>query len=339
MTFAYRAFGLRLHSNQEIPGFRPVPVEPLFDVEVSLGDFPEHVGRRVPPDEEGLYISPDFGDNGQRTSRVWQLQGGEYFRILYDDGTDCVIDREGRRIWIWWPEPFTVADVVPYLQGQILGFAQRLRGVTCLHASAILVGDRALVLTGPGGAGKSSTAAAFLQLGLPVLADDVVPIFTGEDGFMVRPAHSRLWLRPDMVEALYGSSDALPQFAPSWEKLYLDMNAVPPGQPEEPKPLGAIYLLGDRADEPERPFVADAPRHEAVLELLRNTYVNHLLNPEMRAREFALLTHLQPSVTVRMAHPHTDPSRIDQLCRVILKDFADAAGSARSKSSLVSGAG
>ncbi len=89
------------------------------------------------------------------------------------------------------PSTFTLADIVPYLQGQLLGLVQRLRGVTCLHASAILIGDRAIAVAGFAGAGKSSTAAAFLQMGFPVLADDVVPVFEEAGKFMVQPAHPR----------------------------------------------------------------------------------------------------------------------------------------------------
>lgn len=322
MAYPYFVFGLQLQSNRPIPGFRPLLADSPPEVLVSLGNFPEHLSRALPPDPQALYISPDLGDNGRPSSRVWQVQGGDYFRILYDEGTDCVVDRMGTHIWIWWPEPYTVADVVPYLQGQLLGLAQKLRGVTCLHASAILVGDRAILIVGPRGAGKSSTAAAFLQLGFPVLADDVVPIFEDQGRFMVRAAHSRIWLCPDMVETLYGSSDALPQFAPSWEKRYLELNTALPAQPSEPKPLGAVYILGGRADEPNRPVVADAALHDAMLNLLCNSYVNHLLDPEMRAREFALLGRLHQNVPLRMALPHADASRITRLCRVILDDFA-----------------
>ena len=326
MAYAYYVFGLRVHSNYEIPGFRPLPADTPPDVIVSLGTFPEQLSRALPPDQEAMYISPDFGDNGEPSSRVWQVQAGDYFRIVYDEGTDCVIDRMGTRIWIWWPEPYAARDVVPYIQGQLLGLAQKLRGITCLHASAILVGERAILLVGPRGAGKSSTAAAFLQLGFPVLADDVVPVFEDEGKFMVRPAHSRLWLCPDMVKTLYGSSDALPQFAPSWEKRYLDLNGAAPGQPSEPKPLGAVYILDARSEESERPTVTAAGLHDAMLDLLCNTYVNHLLDPEMRAREFTLLGRLHQNVPQRVAHPHADPSRIFRLCRVILDDFAGLPG-------------
>ena len=260
---------------------------------------------------------------------MWSVSNGEYIRILYSDGTDCVVDRNGTQVWIWWPELCEVVDVVPYLQGQLLGLVQRLRGVTCLHASAVLIGESAIALTGPRGSGKSSTAAAFLQLGFPVIADDVTPIFEEAGRFMARPAHPRLWLNPDMVKNLYGSSEALPQFAPSWEKRYLDLNSAGPGLPLEAKPLVGVYVLSDRADEPDRPKVTEAAPQDTMLQLLCNTYMNHFLDPEMRSREFALLSRLQQKVPVLLVHPHNHVSKIPLLCQTILEDVAERALSRR----------
>ena len=209
-AYLYSVFGLSLRCNLQIPGLVSLPLKPPYDVIVSLGNLPKWLSRSVPPDREALFLSPNIGENGLPSSRVWSAGGGGYFRIIYDDATDCVVDRKGTRIWVWWPEPLTLSAVVPYLQGQLLGFLQRLRGVTCLHASAVLIDGRAIAVAGFPGAGKSSTAAAFLQMGYPVLADDVVPVFEDAGKFMVRPAHPRIWLRPDMVKTLFGSIDALP---------------------------------------------------------------------------------------------------------------------------------
>lgn len=323
MVYVYSVFGLRLSCDLQIPGFVPQPVEPPYDVVVSLAKLPEWLSRSLPPDREALYVSGEIGESGQPSSRVWSAGGGDYFRIVYDEGTDCVVDRTGTRIWIWWPEPYTLTDMVPYLQGQLLGLVQRLRGVTCLHASAILIDGCGVAIAGFRGAGKSSTAAAFLKMGFPVLADDVVPVFEKAGKFMVQPAHPRIWLRPDMVESLFGSSDALPLLSPSWEKRYLDLNAAGPGWPLEPKPLAAIYVLSERANEPERPEVTAAAPRDTLLQLLCNTYMNHLLDPRMRAQEFATLSRLQQSLPVRMVYPHQDASRISQLCQVICADLAD----------------
>jgi hypothetical protein len=320
--YVYSVFGLRLHTDVEIPGFVPLPVKPPFDVIVSLGRFPEFLSRSIPPDNQAIYISAELGEKGGPSSRVWNIGNGDHIRVLYDDGTDCIVNRTGTQVWIMWASPYTVLDVVPYLQGPLLGLVQRLRGVTCLHASSILIGERAIAVTGPRGSGKSSTAAAFLQLGFTVLADDVVPVIEDAGQFMVRSAHPRLWLRPDMVKTLYGSSNALPQFAPSWEKRYLDLNAMGPGLPLDPKPLAAIYVLSARRDDPNRPVVMEAAPHDVMLGLLCNTYANHLLDAGMRAQEFAILSRIQRKVPVLLVHPHKDVSRISLLCQAILEDVA-----------------
>lgn len=321
MSSRHCAFGLQISSNTEIPGFAYSSEPAAVDVEVTFGSLPYGIERDLPADGQAIYVSPWSAPNEGPCSRVWKTSDGEYFRVVYGDGTDCVVDRNGERIWIRWQSPYTMEDVVPYLQGQLLGLAQRLRGVTCLHASAIVVGDCAIAVTGSAGAGKSSTAAAFLQLGFPILSDDVVPIFEEDGKFMARAAHQRIWLCPDMVETLYGSANALPMFAPSWEKRYLDLNGSEPGRQQEPKRLAAIYVLSPRADEPDRPAIAEAAPRDTLLRLLCNTYLNHLLDAEMRSREFGLLSRLQQTVPVRIVRPHNDGSRITELCRAILADF------------------
>ena len=93
-----------------------------------------------------------------------------------------------------WADRFSLEDVAPYLLGQALGLAQRLRGTVCLHASGIVLSEGAIAIVGPQGAGKSTTAAAFLRLGYPVLADDVVPVIQNGGTFYARGAHPRMWL-------------------------------------------------------------------------------------------------------------------------------------------------
>ena len=147
------AFGLRIWANRSIPGLGPVADEVNgADVRVWLGIAPP-----VPADESGGTQDPD----PEAPPEVRPVAGGRYFRFRYGDGTEFVIDRPGSRVWATWPEPWTVEDAATYLLGPILGFVLRLRGVVCLHASAVAVGDRAVVLLGPSGAGKSTTAAAF----------------------------------------------------------------------------------------------------------------------------------------------------------------------------------
>lgn len=68
---------------------------------------------------------------------------------------------------------------------------------TIAHAGAILAGDRALLLVGPGGSGKSTTVAAAARAGIPVLGDDLVVVGPGETGFVVHALHDAVKIGAD----------------------------------------------------------------------------------------------------------------------------------------------
>lgn len=59
-------------------------------------------------------------------------------------------------------------------------------GQLSLHASTIVVDQRALVLAGPSGVGKSTLALRMIALGAQLLADDVTWLGATEDGVEAR---------------------------------------------------------------------------------------------------------------------------------------------------------
>jgi hypothetical protein len=199
-----------------------------------------------------------------------------------------------------------------------MGFVMLLRGVVCLHASAVAIGNEAIALLGPAGSGKSTTAAAFAERGYSILAEDVVTLDDREDHFLVRPGYPCIRLWPASVKALYGSDTHLPKLTPNWDKCYLDLSQ---GFQTEPLRLAAIYLLGERRDDPAAPFVETLDRSKGLMSLVANTYASKLMDRRMRAREFELLTRVLNNVPLRRVTPHSDPARIPELCAHILSDF------------------
>ena len=92
------------------------------------------------------------------------LAGGEYFGFFYSDGVRFAVERRGREVWGDWPENYTLEDACTYLLGPVIGFVLRLRGVTCLHASAVALAEHAIALAGfPGVPASPPLAAAFAQ--------------------------------------------------------------------------------------------------------------------------------------------------------------------------------
>jgi hypothetical protein len=202
----------------------------------------------------------------------------------------------------------------------VIGFLLRLRGVTCLHASAVAVDDQAIALVGSPGAGKSTTAAAFAHRGYSVIADDVVALAEDGENFLVPPGYPRVNLWPDSARALFGSEEALPRITPTWEKLYVPLGDNGFGFITEPLPLRAIYLLGAREVELAAPVVEEVVRGDALAGLVANTYVNYLLDREMRSQEFDLLSRVVAKLPVRRVRPPADPSAVFDLCEAIAAD-------------------
>jgi hypothetical protein len=266
------------------------------------------------------YPAPEqSADEAGLTVRL--LGGGSWFRFRYEDGTEFDVDRVGAEVRARWAAASTFEDTVTYLLGPVLGFVLRLRGRTCLHASAVAVGGRALALVGPVGAGKSTTAAALAGRGCPVLADDVLPLELRGDAVLAHPAYPRLRLWPESARLLYGAEDALPPLTPTWDKRYLDLTARDGAFCRQALPLGAVYLLGERGTGPGAPAVRALPGRAGLLALVQHTYVNYLLDSPMRAREFALLGRVAAGVALREAAPHAGAAHLGGLCDLLLEDF------------------
>lgn len=326
MPFFYRVYGLHLCASFAIPGLVSIPVPQTVDVQVYLGLLPEWRHEAAWARQDLWYTSPYHDAGGEPASTIWKVACGAYFRLRYSDGTEFVIDRAGTAVWATWPHPLTLEDTATYLTGPVLGFVLCLRGMTCLHASAVAIGDRAIALLGEAEAGKSTTAAALAALGYPVLSDDVVPLQDAGDTFLALPGYAYLRLWPMTVNALYGSPEALPRLTPNWDKCYLDLTAPGYQFQHEPLPLAAIYVLGKRHARTVAPCITAMPGHASLLTLVGNTYANLLLDPAMRARELELLSRVITHVPLRRLTPHPDLAHLARLCQTIVDDFRALSG-------------
>lgn len=320
MHYGCSIYGLGVLANRPIPTV-PHSTITTADVRVSFGALPHWLDRLQPHQVEKTYVA-DYTDEAGNPAFVFsRLDGGKFYRFSYADNTEFVVDCNGREVWTTWDEPLTLEDTATYLLGPVMGFVLLLRGLVCLHASAIVVDGGAIAFVGPAGSGKSTTAAAFSTRGFGVLAEDVVTLDDRADRFFVRPAYPCIRLWPASAATLYGSRSALPPLTPNWDKCYLDLTQQSGQFESEPQPLAAIYLLGERSDHPDAPFVESVDRTDGLISLIANTYGTKLIDKQMRAREFDLLSRVLTNVPVRRVTPHTDPGRLAELCDRLLSDF------------------
>lgn len=318
---SYRAYGLTLHSDTLISA---LPEEPVYferpDVLLELGEEPDWVqnATRLAFQVERPGIGTADGDDSPFT--LVSYGDGDFFQLVYGEGARFVVNREATRVWGICSPPLVAEDLGTYLLGPVMGFILRRRGVLALHASSVRLFDSAVVLCGPSGSGKSTTAAALALRGVPVLAEDISPIIEERGRLLVEPGYPRVCLWPGAVEILSGAADTLPRLTPTWEKCYLPLHAAGPTFEPKKQPLALIYILAPRAEAARAPQIERLELREGLLELVKNTYMNWLLDRNQRAAELDVLTRLVASVPVRRIIPPADPTRVSAVCDVIIQD-------------------
>jgi len=290
------------------------------DLCLESGEEPEwvHSVRSLP----GKILARKLEPPGLAEPSFFLTQYGQEqgFELAYSDGVRFVIDGAAARLWSTYQAPLTAEDMQVYLLGPVMGFLLRRRNVTCLHSSAIEFHGRAVCLCGDAGQGKSTTAAALALRGHPVVAEDIVALQESAGRFHSIPGYPRVCLWPESVQMLLGSESALPLLTPTWGKRFLPLDRQPATFASEKIPVGIIYVFADRVADNRAPRIEELSSREALLELVRNTYMNWVIDKEQRAAEFETLSRLVEQTSVRRIVPHARPEKIGELCTVILAD-------------------
>ena len=159
-------------------------------------------------------------------------------------------------------------DVVTFLVGPALAALLQMRGVLTLHAAAVEMDAGAVLLLGGSGAGKSALAAALVERGHALLADDVTGLAPAADGVLALPAFPRMRLWADALPAADRRQRVRPNLEQYWKPAARFAAA--------PRPVYAAFVLEshDRADFDVEPM----PSSQAFRGMRRYTYRKRLLD-------------------------------------------------------------
>jgi len=324
VIYSYRVYGLNCRANVPIPGLRREEFpseEPDICLHISSAP-PEWVYEAWTLSASEIHRKPAADGLLGSQPCVTVFGNNAYFQLAYGDGTQFVMDGAGKSLWGTCSAPLSAEDLAVYLRGPALGFALRLRGITSLHASAVVIRSMAVLFCGSSESGKSTTAAALSLQGRAVLCDDIAPLSRHNAVYQVEPGYSRICLWPDVVRILLGTPNALPRLTPTWEKCFLPLDGAIANYEEQRRPLAIIYVLADR-DNADAPRIDEIAPREALVELVKNTYMNWFSDRKQRAAEFHDLSEIVTRVPVRRIVPHLQSSRIHDLCGLITSDAED----------------
>jgi hypothetical protein len=312
----YRAHGLTIASNRPISELVEAEAWVTPDISLQFGQLPDGLGEPSPWFESSYRTAA-----GQPELVATRRGGGRWLQFAYPDGATFLIDARATSVWVNWPASLTIAGTTEYLLGPILGIALRLRGVVCLHASAVTIGERAYAFAGPAGAGKSTMAATFAGAGFPVLSDDTIALTARDASWFVAPAYPRVRLWPDALSALeIDASCVEPPGEAGGDRHHFDL-AAGGVFARGLVPLAGIYLI-EFDDGLPRPRIDIVSPAEGLPVLAANTFASRVLDRDGRRREFETLADVLATVPVRRLARAPNLAELADVRALILDDVA-----------------
>lgn len=230
----YSVFGWHIRSGLPIPDLLPWQSEGRdADVTIEVGPVPP-----VTPDLTSFSPAVQIGPAGVRVS----------IPAVADYWVEA-----GKRIIVDPSLPLDAPDIRVFLLGTVLAVLCFQRGVLPLHASAVDIGGRVLLISGMSGAGKSTLAAALSARGYRLLSDDLCALEVREgQPLRVLPAFPRVKLWRDSAERLHVAFAGLERSREELEKYHVPL-AEELFQPTALPPAHVILLEIERKPEEHPP--------------------------------------------------------------------------------------
>jgi hypothetical protein len=184
----------------------------------------------------------------------WPSPDGTDFSIFYRSSDGYIIRFPGLADFEIAADSFLVTctpapgvpeeSVFHLYRNQILPLILSKKGKLVLHGSAVDAAGSAVAFLGASGRGKSTLAASFAVTGCRFLTDDGLVLERANSAYLVMPSHPSLRLWKDSQDAL------LPRDTPTAPAVHYTTKCrfvagSKLGYCDQPRPLGAIYFLGE----------------------------------------------------------------------------------------------
>ena len=244
----YRAFGLLIRSDLDLPEYRPSEAG-REDIRIRSGTRARDLRQQVEAEVEdirGAHLTPDG-------------------MLLHVERVGDYIIRDGHEIDVS-PLPEVEIDMLRlYLVGSVMGALMHQRGKFLLHGAAVLSPKGVSVFVGPSGAGKSTLTLHLAKAGYPVLSDDTLPL-SDEDGQIVAWPGAQLFkLWDDALRVGGHTPDDLRKVSQRYGKYFFE-HACP--APDRATPVSEVFVL-ERGDAFS---ITPLSGLDAVTALNENTY-------------------------------------------------------------------
>lgn len=268
-TFTYDVFGGVLESTLVFP-------ELADSAAVATPDFRLRQVATLPTAEGWSPCGTSPVETGVECRLFRSPDGGRY-RLEFDDTGVFEVGAEGRSVDWCPPDGVDVVRARKDVLGRVFALVFHQRGIPTLHGSAVTLEGAGLCFLAPKLHGKSTTAAALVDAGGTLLADDLVVVDAEQNPPLLRPTLPTLHLWPDSAEHVGREARAVD---PEDEQTKVQMRWAPGrGFERSAIPLQGIYLLVPVEADGAEVRRSLLPPGAAAMALLGQMKVADLLGP------------------------------------------------------------
>ena len=246
----YKAYGLNISSEIALPELNSAEKTTDIDLYISTGNIVVPGLKKTPIHRRGIQAYHGIDDAGNLILHWDQVAT---FKAV--QGNQLIISpltHDSNLLSL-----FTISEALAMILFQ--------KGYFLLHASAVKVGNEAWCFMGVPGAGKSTTAAAFVKSGCSLLSDDLTAIKFDETGkAFIIPGYPQLKIWDNSVKGLDYDRASLQPVSEGVNKF----SFRPEGEFSlEPVALGNIFFIHKAKNRPEQQALSAL---EVPIETLKN---------------------------------------------------------------------
>jgi len=295
--FFYKAYGLNISSEIELPGMIDGSRNDKSDVKITFGKLNSKIMRAI----EG----PNYRVDNEDVYLWWDDVG----KVKITSGNQITVDPVAQL------ENSDETNIIPFLLGPVMALLLHQRGFLVLHGSSVKVNDGAVAFLGYRGIGKSTTAINLYKKGYPLVTDDILAINFDDDELpTVYPGYPHVRLSEDSYAHVKDNTDILTPIRTIVGKVFCDASW---GFTPESIRLKRIYIL----EESNQTRISVYRSQENLIDLIRHSIANRIFQHTTQKENLVHCAQLINSASVRRLEISHSFGKIHELVTVVEEDF------------------
>lgn len=296
--YYYWAYGLRVKSEMEFPELLSLSENKFHDIELIYGIAPEHKQENLHDVKKNIYISSDA-----------------YKLILPDVATYWA--EKGNSIII---QPVLLADMSKvrlFCLSNVFAAILNQRGIIPLHAAALKVNDRLVLICGHSGAGKSTLVGALKSRGFSVFSDDVcVPETNLSNQILMYSSYPMMKFWDETIKRLPCLGEPDVQLRPDVNKFGFYFHDQFDSSPKQP----VLVFFLEKAEELHQVEVQELKGYKLFQYLESNAYRSEYLGAiDLRQEHFDLFSNLANQLSGFIIKRPSGEDSIDYITKIVVE--------------------